>query len=534
MSEGQYSRARRALGTPTPNRNDRQFILDRMRLSMIDLADGYPDSAEPFAYALWQLLHRQGVNEGRTLAASVFGEGGIITWKGEPFEQALGYTTIALTYGELGDFSSMRTAANASLFLLDSFAASDDATDLTVDQMNQRIISEQDDTAPITLESDFALGYLLAGIANLGLEVPRRDEAQELFEKALRSRPELAPVVDTLLTGNANTVLVVDYGLGPRKQRYGPSGALAHFVPIIPGDDRPLEVAVNNSQIATISQACDVNEMAARAVWNNFQDARNAKAILGDVLTTGGLVVAVSSDDDATILAGLAAAAVGMWAKQTAQADLRQYEISPQRSYVVPLNITTPDTTITLFIRDEPGSRLVLHDLAPPLQPDRLQVRLVRLPLTHGEPGPAWANSSGIVYATDQHEGRVQGDELPYILGGSCVRLPSLLTLQHYQSAGRLTGYTVNDLAELYRSEGIALSLDQTDGQMTRHILEGGNSLVAPLAGTTGYQRLFAQFHEPYQPRGELVRQIKEQVHQQDRAINLSSSIAAPMNKQEG
>ena len=44
-------------------------------------------------------------------------------------------------------------------------------------------------------------------------------------------RMQVAPLVDELKTGQYNTVLVVSYGLGPRKAAYGPDNALAKFVP---------------------------------------------------------------------------------------------------------------------------------------------------------------------------------------------------------------------------------------------------------------------------------------------------------------
>jgi hypothetical protein len=76
---------------------------------------------------------------------------------------------------------------------------------------------------------------------------------------------------------------------------------------------------------------------------------------------------------------------------------------------------------------------------------------------------------------------------------------------------------TTVDLENLYREEGIALTVEDQQGRSRKHILEGGDSLVAPLPGTAGFARLFDQMHPPYQPRSQavqdLVRQTQETPH---------------------
>jgi hypothetical protein len=122
---------------------------------------------------------------------------------------------------------------------------------------------------------------------------------------------------------------------------------------------------------------------------------------------------------------------------------------------------------------------------------------------------PAWAASGQVLYANEHYEGRVPGDELPYILGGRCVSRPSYRVLQRYQRAGNLVGMTLPDLEELYRAEGIKLSLDEEETHhASLHILEGGRSLECPLPGTAGYARLFGQEHPPYKAGSDLVKRV--------------------------
>jgi len=122
-----------------------------------------------------------------------------------------------------------------------------------------------------------------------------------------------------------------------------------------------------------------------------------------------------------------------------------------------------------------------------------------------------------VLYSNDGYEGGVAGDELPYILGGTCVRIPTDQTMDRYHRAGNLLDLTASDLRNLYREEGIILSIeDQVDprkpGAARRHVLEGGDSLVPPKPGSAGFARLFCQPHAPYKPRSEAVRQLRDRL----------------------
>jgi len=80
--------------------------------------------------------------------------------------------------------------------------------------------------------------------------------------------------------------------------------------------------------------------------------------------------------------------------------------------------------------------------------------------------------------------------------------------LSSYQAGGHLLGMTVADLAELYRAEGVELGLPEAPDRPVPHLLEGGQSLAPPLAGTAGFMRLFGQPHGPYQPQSQAVRDL--------------------------
>ena len=93
---GRYGGARVALENKLPqDPSDRSYILERLRLLILTLADGQPGAAEEIANQTFRLLRTQGINADRTAASVVLNED-VKIWKGEPFEQALGYTYIAM------------------------------------------------------------------------------------------------------------------------------------------------------------------------------------------------------------------------------------------------------------------------------------------------------------------------------------------------------------------------------------------------------------------------------------------------------
>ncbi len=519
---GRYGQPRVALQKNlSDNPSDRSYILDRLRLLILTLADGQPDAAEEVANQTFRLLRTQGLNADRTAVSVVLNED-LKIWKGEPFEQALGYTYIALQKAERGEWDNSRAAANASLFLLKSFGDNERGEEMTNIELARRA-AEEDARAGegagdryinkgyTPVKTNFVLGYLLNGVANKALG--RSDEASDNFNEAVIVRPELKPVADALDRAVYNTVLVVDFGRGPSKVTTGPDDAFSRFAINTPSDAAPLSVSVSggSAPVSQAAQAQDINRMAASLMWNNLEDVRQAKSVVGSGLLIGGLAVAGTGRSRDTQLAGVGLALTGLLMKATSHADTRYAEFLPQRVYVVPVNITQPDATVRLEVAGVPQSLMVLTGLAPP-DAGGVQMRYVKLNTS----GPqSWAASGQVLYGNEEFTGRVDGDTLPYVLGGRDVSPPSPEAMQRYQQAGWLTDMTVVDLENVYRDEGIALSTEDARGQSRAHVLEGGDSLVTPLGGTAGYARLFGQLHPPYMPRSKDVRELVKRLREQ-------------------
>ena len=122
VQAGQYGQARADLIPRLDNnKGSRGYTADRMKLGVMDLADGLPDSAEPTLNEVYEILRTQGLNKDKTVEAVVINEN-VKRWKGEPFEQALMYCYIGIQKAMRGEWGNARAAVAGSVFMLKDFA----------------------------------------------------------------------------------------------------------------------------------------------------------------------------------------------------------------------------------------------------------------------------------------------------------------------------------------------------------------------------------------------------------------------------
>lgn len=497
MAQGEYSKVRtRIAGHISDAPTNKRYLLDRVRLGVITLADGYPRSAQLIFQQAYDALRRRGINRDRTLGAIAINEDTKI-WKGEPFEQALTMTYYAMALGSLRSWDNARAALQNALFFLrdlDRYASS------KAKAPKDKALS---DHGFVTSSSKFALGYLLCAIANQ--QLARSEEASDYYDRVLEIRPALGPLVKTLRRGKYNMVLVVSWGLAPKKSGAGPDGARLKWIPWFPSDVARLKVSVNHLPSRYFPQVLDVNRMSRHYSWDNFKEIRRVKSLLGTGLLYGGVATAASgwsNDSDKVFWAGTAAAATGLLLKMGAHVDERYVDLFPQRVYVVPLQLTQKTSTITLKIEGKPVTRLILPAVPPPPKGQAVLrcLRLIGAPFRsrrRSNSPPVWA-VSGKVFYSNPYTQNPEKIKLPYILGGQDVSKPTEKTLADYQQAGNLNHFTLAQLRGLYRAEKITWTIEDQNGYDGRHILEGGKSLVAPVPASVGFVRLYAQHHLPY------------------------------------
>lgn len=187
--------------------------------------------------------------------------------------------------------------------------------------------------------SDFALGHLMAALANVQLDRP--EEAADHAHAAEGINPRLKELAAHILSGKYNTVLVVDYGLGPQKIGTGPDNAIAKFLPLTPSGPQPLRVTVGEERWQFRAVA-DVNQMATDLKWKNLEDVRVAKSQIGSLLMmagAGAAVIGADAGSEAAVYAGLGGLGAGLFSKAGAHADTRYVEVLPQRVYLAPLQV---------------------------------------------------------------------------------------------------------------------------------------------------------------------------------------------------
>lgn len=491
-----------------PKRSDRNYLLDRVRVGMLTLADGYPEGSQQIFNQIYELLRTQGINEDRTVVSVVFNED-LKIWKGEPFEQALTLNYIGIQLAMLDSWDNARAASRGSLFYLRDYGENKKGERRSNKDIVDEATKDEDfiETGYVPVQSNFTFGYMLAAIANQQLQ--RDPEANDFFRQAISTNSSIKPLVERLRQRQYNTILFVDYGQGPQKIGTGPDNAIARFIAKTPSDNRPLVVTQNGST-QSWPIVTDVNQMAQDHRWNNLEDMRIARSYIGTgLIAAGAATTAIGAEYDSTaaVIAGVGMIAAGAFAKAGAHADTRYCEAMPQRMYIVPLTINEPDTQVTLELDGISASRLTTT-LDPPEPGTAAQASYIRL-LTRTTP-LNWSTSSTLLYA-NVHDAEISGRMLPYILGGNDVRPPTYQVMKQYHDAGYLRDLRLQDLETLYKQEGIKFR-DLDTGYPGRHILEGGNSLAAPRPGTTGYNRLFHQRHPPYSPKTKRVRDLFNQL----------------------
>jgi hypothetical protein len=354
------------------------------------------------------------------------------------------------------------------------------------------------------IQSDFEVGLILKAIA--AAHLGEREEAAEAAGRLKQVAPRLSSLADQILAGGYNTVLVAAFGTAPRKVGTGPDNVIAAYMPTTASDDSALLVRAAGQE-QRVPVATDVNRLARDVRWRNLEDMRRAKSAIGDALVLGGTAVAVGAEDDQAKLAGLGAALAGAIMKATSAVDERHNEVFPQRFYVALLALPAGDsasaaTPIELMIDDKPASRVVLPAVRGPggsSGAEGLRLAFVRMPLSSA----SWASAGRALYNNDATP-RAAGDTLPFILGGRCVRTPSMDAMETYYRAGLPRSVSLNELIDLYREEGISILGESDAGTAGRHILEGGTWLFTPDAGSTGFARLYAREHSQWQTRSEL------------------------------
>jgi tetratricopeptide (TPR) repeat protein len=326
---GNFHSAQKAL-VPVAKKTDENYVLNNDRLGSSALADYDLDQAERALLKSYEVINSTGVNDpGRAFNAAVVGESNKI-WKGEPFERAMTNFYLGLVYYMEGDFNNSRGAFENALFKLRDYGDADKP-----DQYQE-------------FESNFTLAYLM--LAKSWQHLGRDDKAQDMFATVAKLRPDLQPTVAALSQPDDNVLLVIDWGMGPRKIENGDHafvgfGPLPQQAGLIP----PPYIFVDGApaQLSGPPQPpVDLLALAQDRKWQDIDTIRAIKSVLGKGLVGAGAVVAAHgsgftghSHNGNDVAAGLGLIAAGALLDASSQADLRQWEMLPRTTYLIPLRL---------------------------------------------------------------------------------------------------------------------------------------------------------------------------------------------------
>ncbi|MCA9310720.1 MAG: hypothetical protein KDA21_05895 [Phycisphaerales bacterium] len=467
---------------------DENVLLQNAHLGMAAVADGDVIEAIDALEQAYRIQESGEVNDpGRVFAATVIWEG-VKVWKGEPFEQALLDHALAVTYALDGDWENVRVAARAANRRLMDYARARDED-----------ASYGSESFPV--ETDDSAAWLLEAIADRVL-----NEESNALRSVLSLRPDLEPLAYQLEAGTFDTILIVDWGVGPEKVPTGSDGESTAWMARDSGVP-PLTVGAASFDLQA-PPVIDTRSLAAEHRWLTAQETRQVKSALGTGLVFGGATVAAVSDHEETQWLGLGLMLAGMLTKSTAAADVRFNELLPAATYISLLDLGVPGpVTVRLG-----GTSFVVPDVFPGGSSDPA---VIYLRLFGAGQSPGYFAATEPLYTND-HTGTRPG-QYPYILGGTCVATPSQSVLEMYQAGGYLLDLSLEELRELYSAEGITLGSGPSVPsdrvhEVYRHVLEGGRALYTPAPYTVGYKRVMCTPHAPWKPRSERVRALAESI----------------------
>jgi hypothetical protein len=378
---GDYERARRRL-EPLSLRTDENYVLNNVRLGSVALAQYDLNAAEAAFLRAYEVLNSAGVNDPGRQAGAVWIDEKIRIWRGEPYERAMVNFYLGLVYYMRQDYGNARAAFENALFKLRDYGEGKEKGDQYRD-----------------VESNFALAYLMLGRTwqKLGDDA----KASREFDRAAELRKYLAPVADFERNARANLLLVVDYGHGPQKMRNF-DGAIVGFGPL-PEEEGPVPPprVIINGRLHPLGGAgappVDLLALAQDRKWQSLDTIRTVKSVVGTGLLGAGTITAGTADHSKTQAVGLGLIAAGLFLKATSQADVRQWEMVPRTTFVLPLEVPPGTHDVTVEFPHVSGVRQTWRGLiVPPKGEATYYFRMQRYNTgPYNWPPPAYAATNG-------------------------------------------------------------------------------------------------------------------------------------------
>lgn len=342
---GNYEQARQIL-RPLAQEENQDFVLNNLRLGSVCLTDYHLIEAEDAFLRAYEVINAVGVNDGgRSLGAALVDEK-IKVWKGEPFERAMANFYLGMIYYMKQDYLNARAAFENALFKLRDYGEDSDSPDKYAQ-----------------VESNFTAAWLMLG--RCWQQIGNENQARAAFDRMARLRPDLAPLADYNLNLGANVVLFVDVGYGPQKIT-NPDGALVGFAPL-PAQEGPIPLprVLMDNRYVDLQEAnrplFDLLALAQDRRWQSIDTIRAVKSAIGTGLIIAGAAEGARglSESGAAqrrdLTASVILLGVGLLLKASSHADIRQWEMLPRTTYILPMRLPPGRHDLTIEIPNLPG-----------------------------------------------------------------------------------------------------------------------------------------------------------------------------------
>lgn len=237
-------------------------------------------------------------------------------FKGEPYERALAYTYLGLTYYRRGDFENARSAFNLALLADRSSKGENEA-----------------------YREDFTLAHYLIGRTYLRLG--EADNAEISFKKVAQYQSD-NPFPDPVKLKDKNATFLVELGCGPKKSPDPVVGSVDVIVPC-QYPERYAEIYLNDQFLGRTARLVDMNHQAKTS---GTSQRDTAQAVKGGVVAIGKHLPYIGALFSIAEAAGVN------------RADTRYWIMMPGEVHV--LEAKVPDGVYTLQARffDQAGQEL--------------------------------------------------------------------------------------------------------------------------------------------------------------------------------
>lgn len=299
-------------------KRDKNFALHSAQLGSAAITAGYYDLADQAFQGASKVMWSTGAGELRGLLSLISAES-LKVWKGEPFEKAMASFYLGLLYYMRGEYD------NAAAGFRKAILANKQADE------NHR--------------EEYAVAFYM--LARCLARQKDLDGAKVALAKAKKIYPG-NPYFDLDKIQRSNFVLIVETGIAPEKYRHGPGASLDAFREVKTAD-AGAEVTVGRFSLGAAAEAFDLY-LAAKNRGSSGKDVvQGTKGVLRDA----AIATAVISDNQWVSLgAGLFAVA------NQSQADIRQWEILPQRVAIMVAYVPPGSYDLRIDFLDSSGYKL--------------------------------------------------------------------------------------------------------------------------------------------------------------------------------